>query len=119
MEPSIIKALFAGKDPTTFDLETVAHVLEYVRNVLVALAAAEAIFSMIAVAWKYVTAYGDEAKAADAKKTLYWAIVGMIIIIFSEVIVYEAERVVIDAAKTRPAAVPQVFDPLTNPITPH
>lgn len=34
----------------------------------------------------YLTAYGEESKAETAKKTLLWSIVGLVVIVFSRVI---------------------------------
>lgn len=42
--------------------------------------------------FEYLTAYGDQAKAESGKKTLTWAIIGLVFIIVSRVIVGEVWR---------------------------
>lgn len=37
-------------------------------------------------AWGYTTAYGDDTKTERAKKTLVWAIVGLLVVIMAHVI---------------------------------
>ncbi len=106
------------RDQTDFDLGTVVVLLDYLRTFLVGIAAFNAIMGTLLVGYQYFTAFGDEAKAAAAKKTLYWIIIGMIVIIMSEVIVYEMERVVI-GTNSQPVPIQQTTSPFTSsPTTP-
>jgi len=97
MADSFVKGLFKGQDPTTFDLTTLTHVLDALRNTLLGVATFWALIGLLMVGYQYFTAYGDEAKATQAKKSLRWIIIGMIVILLSEVIVYEVRRVVVGA----------------------
>lgn len=109
---SFIKDLFKGQDPTTFNLETVEKVLTFVRVQLVIFAAVMAVFGMVIVGWQYFTAYGDEAKAGQAKKTLTWILIGMVIVIFSEIMIYEAQRIVLNANNPTLDEINNVTNPL-------
>ena len=109
---SVFKDLCNSQDPTTFDLDTVLKGLTFVRNQMVLFAAVYAIFGMIIVGWQYFTAYGDEAKAGQAKKTLTWILIGMVIVIFSEIMIYEAQRVVLNANNPTLDEINNVTNPL-------
>ncbi len=111
---SVFKELFNSQDPTAFDLDTVLNVLTFIRNQLVLFAAVYAIFGMVIVGWQYFTAYGDEAKAGQAKKTLTMILIGMVIVIFSEIMIYEAQRIVLNANNP---TIKEIND-VTNPLSP-
>lgn len=91
---SLIAWIRCGADPTNFTPNTVTHVLMVVQIALLGMAAFEGFLGLTMAAFQYFTAYGDEAKATAAKKTLYYVIIGMVVIILSSVLVYEVRRFV-------------------------
>lgn len=67
-------------------------VAELVQNLLaMALSAAGIVATIYIVigAFQYFTAFGDESKAESGKKTITWAIAGLILIILAQVAVAE------------------------------
>ncbi|GEM_PF-2648291 len=92
MNKSILEMILGGKDPTNLDLSSVENLIAVLRNMLIGLAAFEAVVGLILVAFTYFTAFGDEAKAEKAKKRIYFIIIGTIIIILAEVLIYEVAR---------------------------
>lgn len=109
MGKSLLALIANGQDPTNFNLQTIKHTLDLVQGGLVSMAAFEGFLGIILAGYQYFTAFGDETKAASAKKTIYWAIIGMIIIILSQVLVYEVKRFVVGAEP--PAANLDSFNP--------
>lgn len=91
---SLLEWIRCGVQPTEFTPNTITHVLMIVQIALTALAAFEGFVGLGMAAFQYFTAFGDEAKATQAKKTLTWVIVGMVVIVLSSVMVYEVRRLV-------------------------
>jgi hypothetical protein len=110
---TLIDKLTGGGDPTTFSLKTVETVVTNLRFSLIAFAAFEAIIGLLLVAMNYFTAYGDEAKAQKAKTRILWIVVGTIVVILSEVLLYEVFNYFVPAYENQ---VPQIEDSI-NPFT--
>lgn len=88
-------------DPSTWKLENVTQLVQNVVKLALALAGAMAIIYLILGAYGYFTAFGNEEKAAKAKTTITWAIIGLIVIILAEAIVMEVWNLF-----TAPVAIP-------------
>jgi tellurite resistance protein TehA-like permease len=67
-------------------------VLEVVLNILSFIAGVIAIIMLIIAGLKYITSQGDAGKAASARNTIIYALVGAVIVVFAQIIV----RFVID-----------------------
>ncbi len=106
---TFIELIRHGVDPTNFDLCTITYTLDIIRSLIIATAAFEAIVGLALTAYMYFTAFGDEAKAQKAKQRIYWIVIGMIIILLSEIIIYEIQRFVQGAP---PAPIDNVANPL-------
>lgn len=112
MDQSLLDLIRGGADPTNFTPNTVVSTLKLIQKFLIYLAAFESVVGLSLAGFQYFTAYGDEAKAGQAKKTMYWVLIGAIVIILANVIVYETERIVIGAE-------PPPVDQLTEPFGPN
>ena len=62
-------------------------VVRTVLNILSALAGLVAVFMFMWGGFKYITSGGDSSKVSSAKGTLLYAIIGVVIVVFSQVIV--------------------------------
>jgi len=91
-QQSFIKWLFNNPDPTQFCLDSVTYILDKLHQVLVSVVAWEALIALLMTAYAYLTAFGDPAKAEGAKKRITWIVVGVVIVILSEIIIYEVRR---------------------------
>ncbi|MEK7548385.1 MAG: pilin [Patescibacteria group bacterium] len=69
------------------NLNCVQGSIEYWREILFVLGAVIAFFFIIYGAFQMVTAFGDEAKYTQAKKTVTWAVVGLIVALLAQVII--------------------------------
>lgn len=75
--------LFGGDDPTKYTWNDVfLKVLQVIAELLKFASVLASIFILYA-AFLYMTSAGNEEKAGQAKKTLFWAIVGTAIIVLS------------------------------------
>lgn len=74
-------------DPSTWGREQIVQLINNIVNVLLGLGGAIAVLFIIWGAYQYLTAFGDEAKAEEGKKTITWAILGIIFIIVSRLLV--------------------------------
>lgn len=75
-------------DPSTWKAAQVAELLSRIAVWLLTLAGAVAVIFIIWGGINYITAFGDEAKAEEGKKTLTWAIIGLVFIILSRLIIW-------------------------------
>ena len=76
-------------DPSNPSQDIVYLTLNNVLVIALDLAGIVATIYILIGAFNYFTAFGNEEKAETAKKTLTWAIIGLIVIILSAVIVNE------------------------------
>jgi hypothetical protein len=65
----------------------IERVVRVILNVLSVVAGFVAVIMIIISGLKYITSGGDSANVATAKKTLIYAIVGLVVVAFSQVIV--------------------------------
>lgn len=79
--------------PAGSNLDTVINAIIKAINVGVYLASLAAAIMILFSAFQYVTAYGDESKAATAKKTLIWSIAGLAVIAVVRITVVWLEAV--------------------------
>lgn len=73
--------------PSKFDGKDMADVLSGMIGWFVWLVSALAVIAIIYSGIMYMTAGGDETKAAAAKKNLLWAILGIIVVFLSYAII--------------------------------
>lgn len=66
-------------DPTEHSLETVLQLISNIIAVITTLASVVAIIYILIGAIKYATAFGNPDETTAAKKTILWAIIGLII----------------------------------------
>ena len=81
-----ISQLITG-DSSTYTKDSVLPFIIRVVQLMIEIAGAIAIIFLILGAFQYLTAYGNEEKAAKGKSAIIWAIIGIVVIILSEVIV--------------------------------
>ncbi len=88
---AILPTTGPSADPTTWTIQTFFNTNDggILHNVLVVLTdtagTVAAIFIVIG-AFQYLTAYGSEEKSEAGKKTLTWAIIGLVVIILARVL---------------------------------
>jgi hypothetical protein len=66
---------------------SLTKILRVVLQLLSAIAAVIAVIMLIVSGLKYITSQGDAAGAASARNTLVYAIVGIVIVVFAQIIV--------------------------------
>lgn len=74
-------------DPREFSFDTIITTIQSLTTLALTLFGVVAFAMILWGGFQYISAFGDESKAAAAKKTLTWAIVGIIVIIMSGVII--------------------------------
>ncbi len=77
------------KDPSQNTLADIDILIGRVGQLALTLTAAIAVIYIIIGAYSYFTAFGNEEKAQNAKKTVTWAIIGLVVIILAKVIISE------------------------------
>jgi len=74
-------------DPASIDISTVESYINTVVNILFYVAGIACLVIVIYAAIGYALAYGDESKVETSKKTITWALIGLVIIGVSKLIV--------------------------------
>jgi len=94
-------AILPNTDPTTWHLDPTNPVNDIVNIVIhnatsiaLSLAGGIAVALIIYAGFMYMTAYGNEARATQAKNIMLWAVVGVVVIIVSTVIYNEIVSIV-------------------------
>lgn len=105
------KLLPAG-DPWTWTMSTIGILILNATNILLALAGVVAAIFIVLGAFNYLMAYGDETKAEKGKKTLTWAIVGLVFIIVGRLVLGEVWGLV-----STDTTLPPITDTEGNTIT--
>jgi hypothetical protein len=76
-----------GDTPCTGGQSRISGVIEKVINLLSAIGGIIAVIMVIIGGVKYVTSSGDSNSASSARNTILYAVIGLIIIAFSQVLV--------------------------------
>lgn len=79
----------------TYDADTVTKIIGELISGILGIVGVIAVYFLVSNALKYVTSFGQQDKIDQAKKGIFWAIGGLLIIILSYVIVRFAIKVVI------------------------
>lgn len=95
-------ALLPAGDPATWTKDDISQLIKNAIDLALYLAGALAVIYLIIGAYQYFTAFGDETKADAGKKTITWAIVGVVIIILSKIIIGEVWRLLTPATLNFP-----------------
>lgn len=69
--------------------------LQRVITILLAFGGGVAVLMALWAAYLFITSTGNEERATAARKTLWWALIGMLVIIFSYALVYAVFRFII------------------------
>lgn len=75
-----------GKNPAEWTLDDIEALIANIGNLMLSIAGGVAIVYIIIGAYHYFFAFGSEEQATTAKKTITWAIVGLVVIILSKVL---------------------------------
>ncbi|HLC38905.1 MAG TPA: hypothetical protein VJJ80_02140 [Patescibacteria group bacterium] len=75
----ILQAPHAGGSGTEYDLWDVVYLIGNVINVALTLAGAIAIIYIIIGGYKYIISAGNPDAIAQAKSTILWAVIGLVI----------------------------------------
>ena len=81
-------------DPSTWGTKEIEQLILNVTQLATALAGGIAVIMIIWGAFQYFTAYGNEEKAQSGKKIITWAIIGLVVIILANVIIFEIKSLV-------------------------
>lgn len=87
--------ILPSSNPESWSLDDITGangLLSNVTTLALLLAGGIAVIFLIIGGINYLTAYGDEEKASTGKKTITWAIVGLIVILLAQVIQGEIWR---------------------------
>lgn len=90
--------ILPNKSPEDYKLEDLFNIakplgkggglLDNIFNIALALGGGIAVIFLLVGAFWYFTAFGNEEKANKGKTTIMWAIIGIAVILLSQVIVY-------------------------------
>jgi hypothetical protein len=78
-----------GGDPSSWTTAQVGELINNATTMALGIAGTVASIYIVIGAFQYFTAYGDESKAEGGKKTLMWAIIGLVFIILGQVVLGE------------------------------
>ena len=81
-------------DPSTWGTKEIEQLILNVTQLATALAGVITVIMIIWGAFQYFTAYGNEEKAQSGKKIITWAIIGLVVIILANVIIFEIKSLV-------------------------
>lgn len=70
---------FNGADPNK-GLGDVLNFLKSLLGISLDVAGMLAVIMVLYAAFLYVTAYGDDTKAETAKKTIFWTVIGLVVL---------------------------------------
>lgn len=84
--------ILPNKPPQEYNIDDILILADNILIALLSVAGVIATIYIVIGAFQYFTAYGDESKAENGKKTLTWAIVGLVLIILARVAVGEIWR---------------------------
>lgn len=79
----------------TYSAETVIYLLGDLISGVLALVGVLAVYFLVSNALKYATSFGRQDEAEKAKKGIFWAIGGLLIILLSYIIVRFVIRIVL------------------------
>lgn len=79
------KTILPTGDPSGWKIQQVNDMLTNVTGIALSIAGTVAAIFIIIGGFSYLTAYGDETKAETGKKTLTWAIIGLVVIMLAKV----------------------------------
>lgn len=85
-------SILPSGEPETWSLGNVTDLLHNVISLALLLAGGIAAIYIIIGGISYLTAYGNEEKASNAKKTITWALIGLLLIVLAEVFLAELWR---------------------------
>ena len=74
-------------DPSRYNLDSVTLLIKNATEILILMAGTTAAIFIVIGAFNYLTAFGSEEKAEEGKKTLTWAIIGLVLVIVSQLLV--------------------------------
>ena len=92
----------AGCDEAGDAKTTIGSIVEQIVRILIILTGAVAVIMIIVGGFRYIISAGDGNAAAAAKKTIVYALVGLVIVIFAQVIVSLVANTANDAATATP-----------------
>lgn len=81
-----------NSDPAAHDWGTIVSYILSIIDLLLRFAGILCFVLVLYAAILYTVAYGDEAKAETAKKTMTWAIIGLVVVAISALIVNAIAR---------------------------
>lgn len=79
-------------NPENNNLSTVFTLIDNVMKVATAIAGGIAVIFLLWGAYNYFTAFGNEQKAQTGKTIVMWSIIGIIVIILSQVMIAFAKN---------------------------
>jgi hypothetical protein len=86
---------FNGADPSK-DLGSVISFIQQIFAIALDIVGMLAVIIILYGAFLYVTAYGDDSKAETAKKTIFWAIIGVVFLALANTLVYIIKKQIIN-----------------------
>jgi uncharacterized membrane protein len=84
----------------------IGDLIKRIINILTMLVGAVAVVMLIVAGFRYVTSAGSDAGTAAAKKTIIYAIVGLIVVALAQVIVHFVINNVVNANSNNPSPTP-------------
>ena len=85
-------AILPASSPETWTADTIHEVIHNVTAMTLEVVGVIATIFIVIGAFQYLTAFGSEEKSESGKKTLTWAIIGLVVIILARVLLGELWR---------------------------
>lgn len=91
---STFTQILPSGDPATWTLSTdknkdaISLLLQNILHLFLLVAGGVAVIYLMIGAFNYLTAFGNEERASTGKKIITWAIVGIVVIVLAEFIIY-------------------------------
>jgi hypothetical protein len=95
---AITNSILPSGEPADRNLGDIETLITRIGNLMLSIAGGIAIIYIIIGAYHYFFAFGSEERATAAKKTITWAIVGLVVIILSKVILTTVWNFIVDPA---------------------
>ena len=87
-------AFLPSGDPSEWTVSQVIVLINNTRIIALDIAGIVAAIYIVVGAFQYFTAYGEETKAEAGKKTLTWAIIGLVFIIIGQLVLGEVWQLI-------------------------
>lgn len=84
---TFLRSLISFQKPGGGDIETIRDILVTLSNWLLFLSMTAAIMVILIGAYHYIFSFGNAERAGKGKTIIYWAVIGLVVIILAKIII--------------------------------